>query len=163
MKPANWKDITELVGIAAIIGSLVFVGLQMRQAQQLAQAELAVSLAGPTQEMRAIFADHSNVWRRGNAGAPLDPDESAVYEQLILARWNLAFWEAYSWRQLGGTQDVGAHAFAAFLWVNPGARQTWLSIIKSKESVGKKLGYWGSNKLRDVVLVDLDKLDSLKD
>ena len=55
MKPANWKDITELVGIAAIIGSLVFVGLQMRQAQQLAQAQLAVSLSGPTQEMRAIL------------------------------------------------------------------------------------------------------------
>jgi hypothetical protein len=163
MKPANWKDITELVGIAAIIGSLVFVGLQMRQAQQLAQAQLAVSLSGPTQEMRAIFADHPNVWRRGNAGDTLDPDESAVYQQLIRARWSLAFWEAYSWRQLGSTRDVGAHNFAAFLWANPGARQTWLSIIKSEESIAKKLGYWGANELREVVLADLDKLDSLKD
>jgi len=50
MNPVNWKDIAELIGVAAIIGSLVFVGLQMRQ-QQLAKAQLAVSLAGPTQEM----------------------------------------------------------------------------------------------------------------
>ena len=36
----NWKDIAELIGIAAIVASLVFVGLQMRQDRIHAQAEL---------------------------------------------------------------------------------------------------------------------------
>ena len=38
MKNTDWKDIAELVGIAAIVASLVFVGLQMRQAQKIAVA-----------------------------------------------------------------------------------------------------------------------------
>ena len=40
MKNTNWKDIAELVGIAAIVASLVFVGLQMRQDHVIARSEL---------------------------------------------------------------------------------------------------------------------------
>jgi len=38
MKPTDWKDIAELIGIAAIVGSLIFVGLQMKQSQEIAIA-----------------------------------------------------------------------------------------------------------------------------
>ena len=38
MKSSNWKDIAEIVGIAAIVASLVFVGLEMRQSQEIAVA-----------------------------------------------------------------------------------------------------------------------------
>jgi len=38
MNFANWKDIAELVGIAAIVASLIFVGLQMKQSQDIAIA-----------------------------------------------------------------------------------------------------------------------------
>jgi hypothetical protein len=49
MRSADWKDIAELVGIAAIIASLVFVGLQMKQTHQIAlssayQARSAISI-----------------------------------------------------------------------------------------------------------------------
>ena len=39
MKSVSWKDIAELVGIAAIVASLIFLGLQMQQAERLAQNE----------------------------------------------------------------------------------------------------------------------------
>ena len=38
MKLINRKNIVELVGIAAIVGSLVFVGLELRQSQEIAIA-----------------------------------------------------------------------------------------------------------------------------
>ena len=38
MKPTNWKEIAELVGIAAIVASLVFVGIETRNSA--IQAEL---------------------------------------------------------------------------------------------------------------------------
>ena len=38
MRTTNWKDIAELVGIAAIVASLIFVGLQMKQSQEIAIA-----------------------------------------------------------------------------------------------------------------------------
>lgn len=55
MKSTNWKDIAELIGIAAIVASLVFVGLEMRQNHVLARSELGAgsfeSLASLRQEM----------------------------------------------------------------------------------------------------------------
>ncbi len=38
MKKPHWKDTAELVGIAAIVTSLVFVGFELRQSQQIAIA-----------------------------------------------------------------------------------------------------------------------------
>ena len=39
MKSTNWKDIVELIGFAAIVGSLIFVGLQMKQSQEIALSD----------------------------------------------------------------------------------------------------------------------------
>lgn len=41
MKEIHWKDIAELIGIAAIVASLVFVGVQLRQEQLIARTEMA--------------------------------------------------------------------------------------------------------------------------
>ena len=39
MKETNWKDLAELVGIAAIVAPLIFVGLQMQQTRDIAVSE----------------------------------------------------------------------------------------------------------------------------
>ena len=55
MKLREWNEVAELIGIAAIVASLVFVGLQMRQEQVIARSELGAgsfeSLASLRQEM----------------------------------------------------------------------------------------------------------------
>jgi hypothetical protein len=38
MTIVGWKDIAELIGIGAIVASLIFVGMEMRQAQRIAIA-----------------------------------------------------------------------------------------------------------------------------
>ena len=38
MRTTNWKDIAELMGITAIVASLLFVGLQLKQSQEIAIA-----------------------------------------------------------------------------------------------------------------------------
>ena len=38
MKSLNWKDVAEFIGIAAIVASLLFVGLQLKQSQEIAVA-----------------------------------------------------------------------------------------------------------------------------
>lgn len=57
MKFREWNEIAELVGIAAIVASLVFVGLQMKQDHVFARSELGAgsfeSLASLRQEMMA--------------------------------------------------------------------------------------------------------------
>ena len=36
MPSGNWRDIAELIGIGAIVASLIFVGLQLQQSQEIA-------------------------------------------------------------------------------------------------------------------------------
>ncbi|MDX1378885.1 MAG: hypothetical protein R3307_08555 [Anaerolineales bacterium] len=50
MNKSDWKDIAELLGIAAIFGSLVFVGMELRQSQQIA-------IAGQYQQRAEAFVD----------------------------------------------------------------------------------------------------------
>ena len=38
MKLYSWKETVEIVGISAIVGSLIFVGLQLKQSQEIAIA-----------------------------------------------------------------------------------------------------------------------------
>jgi hypothetical protein len=38
MKRFNWRDLAEIIGFASIVGSLIFVGMQLRQSQQIAIA-----------------------------------------------------------------------------------------------------------------------------
>ena len=39
MKSTSWKDIAELTGIAAIVASLVFVGMQLQQDRGISHRE----------------------------------------------------------------------------------------------------------------------------
>jgi len=38
MKKFNWRDLAEIIGFASIVGSLIFVGMQLRQSQEIAIA-----------------------------------------------------------------------------------------------------------------------------
>ena len=50
MKQYDWKSIAELVGIAAVVASLIFVGLQLEQSQEIAIAEQYQSRSDSTLE-----------------------------------------------------------------------------------------------------------------
>lgn len=39
MKSADWKNVAEFVGISAIVASLIFVGLELRQTREIAISE----------------------------------------------------------------------------------------------------------------------------
>jgi hypothetical protein len=76
LKPTNWKDIAELIGIAAIVGSLIFVGLQMKQSHDIAisnqyQARLDSVLAakGNMLQSEAFIAAMQKVERGESLGS----------------------------------------------------------------------------------------------
>ena len=76
MKNIGWKDIVEFVGISAIVGSLIFVGLQMRQTQDIALNEDDYNRIGNEIEQKNALFEHADTWLKGNAEEPLDRIES---------------------------------------------------------------------------------------
>jgi hypothetical protein len=61
MSQINSKDIVELIGIASIVGSLIFVGLQMRQTHDIALATLYQMRSDATREVRLANIDPSKM------------------------------------------------------------------------------------------------------
>ena len=57
----NWKDIAELVGITAILVSLVFVGLELRATNVQSRANAFQSLGIATAEFHEAFDDRLNL------------------------------------------------------------------------------------------------------
>ena len=75
MNSTNWKDIAELVGIASIVASLVFVGMQMRQDQEIAIVETRGDATAAMIGMADSLKGNGEIWKIGLHGSPLTDAE----------------------------------------------------------------------------------------
>ena len=126
MAQKSWKEIAELIGLTAIVASLVFVGMQMKQSQQLAFAESAQIMRANDIEQGSLEAQHIDVWLRGNSGEELNREERAIYEILFTQKQNQWFFNWLALDSIGTDYEgVGPLGFARFLHQNPGAQVEW--------------------------------------
>ena len=127
MGKMNWKVGTEIVGILAVVGSLLFVGLQLKQSQDIALSELRLSLLSAEVELSGSISDHADVWRKGLAGEGLEKTEEVLFKTLFQNYAGLAWTEQWQYEQFEqyGAQRVSVSLFAQFLDANPGARKVW--------------------------------------
>jgi len=166
MQTKDWRGVAELIGVAAIVASLFFVGLQIRQSRDVALSELDVSLNANDIEIAAVIGDHPDIWIAASAGAEMDVADRAFFSRLIkgidgrfLTSWrrNMRF----------GRERVAAYnaaEFAIFLHNNPGAKRTWVSNMEEIRSRLPELGLnSGGNEFRNAVRTNLDKLAKPKD
>ena len=120
------KDVAEMIGIAAIVASLVFVGMQMEQSQQLAWADSVLTINANVIEEGALQAEHIDVWSKGNKGEELTASEYAIYRVLFKNRQSAEFYNWIALERLGTQYEgVAFQVLARFLYQNPGARAEW--------------------------------------
>ena len=96
-RPTNWKDIAELVGIAAIVASLIAVAVELRQSTQELQFATLDSTVGLYNNWRAKVIENDDVaeiWRKGMAGEELNPNQ-ALRLRLLLSELMYAHQAAY--------------------------------------------------------------------
>lgn len=92
MKQSNWKDIAELVGIAAIVASLVFVGLQMRQSQEIAIAAQYHNRAALAIEANNTQIESGDLRAWGLlSGKARDGDLATHFAELTTEQWGRVF------------------------------------------------------------------------
>jgi len=68
MKSVSWKAMIELIGIAAIVASLIFVGLQLRQEQRVASIEAGFNLVESYYEQRNGMIENAETRAHGRLG-----------------------------------------------------------------------------------------------
>jgi len=126
MKSVSWKSMIEFAGIAAIVASLIFVGLQLQQERRVASIEAGFNLVESFYEQQNGKIGNAAIWAKGNAGEEqLGPAEAVIYDALIRKQFGHAYWSSHAMKQLGNEHNVDIHDFAGFLYRNPGARRTW--------------------------------------
>jgi len=144
----EWKVIAESIAMMAIVLSLVFVGLQLKQSQVIARNEIDGQFLENRIEAVGQINDHVNVWVRGLAAEKLSVDDAAVFENLLININDITFFTASNHFNLGSNEDarINIDDFAIFLHRNPGARRVWEAresrlaegreVIQSANTVG---------------------------
>ena len=126
MKSVSWKDVAELIAISAILASLIFVGLQLNQAEVIARSEMRSALLDNWIEVNNAVIAHPDIWVRGNAGEELEPAEAAVFS-LQVVNVNDYFFSTVQYARLMGLdwEDSDLSQYASYLYENPGAKRVW--------------------------------------
>ena len=93
MADKSWKDIAELVGIAAIVASLIFVGLQMRQSHEIALSEAHQQRAAMTSEAFLALSENDRALSALLVAVPsytsevpdgIEPEEYIAFQYWLL-------------------------------------------------------------------------------
>ena len=162
MKSLNWKDGIEFVGVVAIVASLIFVGLEMRQSRDIALAERAVNMLMAEIEIRRPIYEFPDIWARGNAGEELNRSEAVIYTNLIRDINAYGFQRRLSAHIVDTKSSVKAASWdmAGFLYENPGARKEWNSLRDNlrKHRAPHNAGKY-RNAFEEAVRADLKVLD----
>lgn len=128
MKP-DWKSYAELLGITAVVASLIFVGLELRQSQSIAEAEMHANNLANILEVHNAMINNAEIWKKGNADSELTPAEEEIYARLVTIT-NDRFYFAVAQQEVLGLDefdDVDVAVFAGFLHENHRALQVWRS------------------------------------
>lgn len=164
MKSTNWKVYVEFTGIVAIVASLVFVGLQLRQGQIVAVAELGQSEISSRTDLNLGMSEFADIWDKNNRGEPLSGSELVIMESLIDSWFRRALISGFSRRALTGRSGrTTEQLFAVMLYQNPGARRIWEARRELERQYLQQLGP-GSKFIDDsaeTIRQDLAKLDTL--
>ena len=159
MNLTNWRGLAELLGIVAIVASLVFVGMELRQSRAIAISEGNLANAEIQIERNNAINEHSIVWIRGNSGEPLAENEAVIFQNLARNAAIHALMEYARLQQL--EFDEAADSITAqvsvFLFQNPGAREDW---HQTEEFLAKHFPSPVTHALwRNDVRLNLTKLD----
>lgn len=124
----KFNEVAELVGIAAIVASLIFVGLQMKQASDIAQNEVSLGVYETGIDINNEMSEHAEIWIRGSRGDELDETEAFIFGNLIQNLNSQAYWARGMRAQLGEDERLSneVYNFARILHENPGARRAWM-------------------------------------
>ena len=135
MKTTNWRILAEVVGISAVVGSLLFVGVQIQLDRKVASSQVNMAALEGRVAVEAAIAEHADVWTKAAKLEKLTDSETQVMENLIKMAESKSFFESMAGGEVRGRsgterfEDTSAivSGFSILLFDNPGARRIWLA------------------------------------
>ena len=167
----RWKDIAELVGIVAIVASLIFVGLQMQQDQRIAVGETLGGFVPSLTDLQMQSTEHAEILSKAARNEELSDAELVVLRQLVEIQETNAFVQSMAIRSFSDQSlSTGELLFVSFLFRHPAAREQWeqhvadieryVDPLRSSRDLESNYAS-GSGAYRQQIQENLAKLDRL--
>ena len=136
-------DWLQAIGIAAVVASLIFVGLQLKQSDEIALAEVLENVVAIGIEERAMIAAHADTWQKACLGEQLTAQKRVIAANIFFNYVQNSF---NSWIRIRvtGIGGVGAQYYidsnAANIHRYPGFKQMFLSYSGWSEFGARNAG-----------------------
>ena len=162
MKISDVNQWLTLLGNIAILTGLIFVAMEIQQSNRIALSEQERSRTGHIIALKNQMIQNAEVWSKCSQGEELTANEEIICDNIIWAQWGVIYAETTSYERFGDERRVGIHDFALFLYLNPGARERWISLMEEEQHFrGMLIPGSAGVELMEMVFADLDKLDEI--
>ena len=157
----DWKSIAELIGIEAIIASLVFVGIQLRQEQDIALAEIFEASESSAAAIDFEINENTEIWLKSKNGENLTEREESIIGRIVGSMYRRARIQTTMRRNVASGGNATLIEFAIELHANPGARRIWEAQVDEEVALFEKArpGDDYRQSYRDEVLQILDTME----
>lgn len=163
MDSAKLNDWLQVIGIFALVASLVFVGLQMKQTQEIGQGEATISILEKTNSFRMMIIDNAEVWRSGCMGEELGEGDQMRFAKMYNSYIATVYW-LWLANDIGVIQfDAGTveSTFAANIHRYPGIARIGMSKEQWRAE-GSRIDLIGIERFRAAVQARLAELKEIE-
>ena len=169
----RWRDIAEAIGVTAIVASLVFVGMQLRQDVRNATSDAVGDALEAQIEVAQLISSHSALIEKANLGEPISYAEELVLREIARVLFAQVLFQIWQFAEIGDNYSSSPEQYlAAYLFQNPGMRVAFTKLsestthlvdpLRSPESLARTY-QTGSRAMIARVNNYLTKLDSLNE
>lgn len=164
MDSQKLHDWLQIIGITAVVASLIFVGLQIKQSDDIALADVLGNTAARAIDERALIAAHAETWHKACVGEQLTASESTIAANIYFnyVQSNFNSWIRLQETGIGGTGNgFLIDAYAANIHRYPGFRQMALSF-EDWSKLGARFESSAAKDYRTAVLERVRELEELE-
>jgi len=161
MKTLTARNTAELIGMAAIVASLIFVGVQVNQAEEIATIEMLSAGSERQRDIARLIIENADVWRRGCVGDELSDVDATIFSQLFTQymRHKNVGWQRLTASDFGDVDPKAvANSVALNMYVYPGFRAA-KSVYDQWLAAHGSLSAGLNTKLEDQIRLRLNELE----
>lgn len=124
MTSRNWKDTAELLGVVAIVLSLIFVGIQLQLDRNVSIVEARSELTGRVISLSEMVSSGGDLWQRGLENEELSSVDELRFIAMAGAVRSHFFTLWVRWSRIGPVDpNLAPQSLAYALYAHPGLRR----------------------------------------
>jgi hypothetical protein len=119
--------------MAGIIASLIFVGMQLIQSQNIANADRFAEAISSKVAINDSIIENAPIFSKANNGEDLNESEILILTRVLDSLWGWSFFGEQASGLVGGYSGGPTAGVAMFLFENPGVRREWIQLQEKRE------------------------------